>query len=486
METQEESARRLAQAEGFNVAPENVFREMESGVYMERSVLQALRRSAELGKINGVFVHTPDRLSREPVDLLMLIAEFDARGAPVKFVEGVSGTSPEAMLMQFVAGWAGQRERLMFRERSMRGRRKVAELGRPPVGMHNTYGYNYDPATKVRTIIEEEANVIRRMFRMIADGVSAYRTAKTLNEEGLRTRAGKLWTASKVLDIIRRSSYIGIDVFGKERTQRLPGNKRKVEPRPEDEWVKIEGFSPRIVSDAVHKQANEKAGVRHMAKVNHGRRPYELTGYASCASCGFAVVGAGARHHYRYYHCNGARTTEDSPRLCAERVIKADALEALVWDVVAELVSDPSGAIEQLLGTVEGADAQVDAEMGRLRSEAKRCEREEMRLLEAYRTGIVKMEYFQAQMAPLVALRERCEEQMSQLENQRAVVESGAEAERMIRKYCAELEGKLEDLDFDGKRALFSALGLEVIAGGEGVSITVVLDPGFLTTSATS
>ena len=57
--------------------------------------------------------------------------------------------------------------------------------------------------------------------------------------------------------------------------------------------------------------------------------------------------------------------------------------------------------------------------------------------------------------------------------------------ERHIVGHCQVLSRKLEDLDFEGKRSVFGAFCLKVDPTREDISITVVVDPVFLTIEQT-
>jgi site-specific DNA recombinase len=47
------------------------------------------------------------------------------------------------------------------------------------------YGYRYEKAAGRRVVVQAEADVIRRMFRMAASGCSIHGIAKQLTDEGI-------------------------------------------------------------------------------------------------------------------------------------------------------------------------------------------------------------------------------------------------------------------------------------------------------------
>ena len=57
--------------------------------------------------------------------------------------------------------------------------------------------------------------------------------------------------------------------------------------------------------------------------------------------------------------------------------------------------------------------------------------------------------------------------------------DNSAEIRDRIADYCRQLEPKLANLDFDGKRALLGAYGVQVEETREYLTITVVFDPNY-------
>ena len=96
LEVQSEECVRLAVSLGYQVDPECVHREIGSGATLDRSQLAKLRRMAAAGGLDALIVYSPNRLSRDPVDLLALLREFGEHGVEVHFVHGSSDPTPES------------------------------------------------------------------------------------------------------------------------------------------------------------------------------------------------------------------------------------------------------------------------------------------------------------------------------------------------------------------------------------------------------
>ena len=89
--------------------------------------------------------------------------------------------------------------------------------------------YGYEVRNGVFTIIPEEAEVVRRIFRMYLDGMGSVRIMKTLIAEGIPAPEGGLWNASVIMMMLRNEKYAG-DIVVWARPERLD-NSYIVQPR---------------------------------------------------------------------------------------------------------------------------------------------------------------------------------------------------------------------------------------------------------------
>ena len=483
LETQEAECTTLALSLGYLVNAKCVHREVWSGSSVKRPQLEKLRRMAAAGELEALFVYTADRLARDPYDLLTLMREFDKCGVAVHFVRDSSDPSPEGELVRFVLGFSGHRERAMIRLRTMNGRIAVAKAGRMPVGARDvTYGYDDNPVTKGRLANEEEAKVVQWIYRKYAGGWSMNRIGLKLNKEGITSKKGRAWSVTVLKSLLTSTSYIELDYYGKTH---LVGGKRVARPR--EEWIEIKGYSPRLVSDKLFQKVQERlAGVQ--ARLNaFNKRQYMMTSYARCGKCGGPVSGAGGSRGNWYYRCSGAWAMKFGvdPKCDAKRV-PGRWMEEQVWTSLVEMVLDPSGVISDLELNVQTGGGDLGAEIERLQSEVARAEQEEVRLLGLYLRGTIREELLDTQMVKLSDSLEDLRSRLAALEEQREREESVAEAGDRIREYCLRVSAELENLDVDGKRALMSRLGVDVLAVKRDLMITAELDPGFVVNEVTS
>ena len=285
METQEARCRLAAEQKGYEVPDDLIWRERWTGAELDRPMLNQVRQAARAGLLDALFVYVPDRLSREPVHLLMLLDEFQKCGVSLHFVEGISDSTPEGQLLMHVQGYAAQRERAQIAERAMRGKEAVARSGRLPNGTNTgLFGYDYDRVRKVRTVNEIEAAAVRLMFQLASEGVSLYQISRKMNQLNIKTKKGCAWPPSSVKRVLKNPAFTGVQFYGENRYRKV-GNKRTVTPRPASEVIRIEGFSPPIIDKYLFDVVQERMAVRQ-SMVTGSKRRYLMTGFTRCLLCG--------------------------------------------------------------------------------------------------------------------------------------------------------------------------------------------------------
>ena len=152
----------------------------------------------------------------------------------------------------------------------------------------------------------------------------------------------------------------------------------------------------------------------------------------------------------------------------------------VVWEYALNLVANPAGVVAQILAQAEEGKEDLDGEIDRCRTEARRCSAEELRLLEVYRKGVVSQEAFETQNGPVKALREEWERRLRTAVEKKEAIASAKDMGRQVEEYCQRFRDGVGELDFQGKRELLYALGIGVFAKRDYISISAVVDPGFV------
>ena len=213
---------------------------------------------------------------------------------------------------------------------------------------------------------------------------------------------------------------------------------------------------------------------------NRSGTSYLLTGHVHCGACNGSVSGAGGKGELRYYRCSGIFRQVNKPKTCDEKLINASRLNETVWSCIAAVLRDPSGIIADLLSNMGTGNGEVGDEKKRVETELRKLGGEEMCLAELRRKDIMRIEVVEDQMGKLNTSRRELELQLKELSGQERLAEDVSKIEGRIRSYCERLCERLDDLDFDGKRAVLGAFGVQVHVKGDDWWMTAMIDPGFM------
>ena len=222
-----------------------------------------------------------------------------------------------------------------------RGLRGRVEKGRSGGGL--CYGYDVittfdaagEPVRGERTINHVEAEIVRRVFREFASGVSPRTIARRLNAEKIPCPSGKLWTDSTIRGQVKRGTgqinnelYIGRLVWNRLHYVKNPETGKRVSRiNPREEWIVTEVPELRIVDDALWqavKDRQEELAEKYATvieatrkaranRLNGTHRPrHLLSGLLECGVCGgpYAMRGQdryGCSNHVMNGSCSNGR-----------------------------------------------------------------------------------------------------------------------------------------------------------------------------------
>src|SRR5205814_3808275 len=174
------------------------------------------------GGIDRLYVHSPDRLARRYAYQALLLDEFQAAGVEVVFLNRTLGQSPEDELLLQVQGMIAEYERAKILERSRRGKRHGAQVGKVSVLSGAPYGYRYvskqEGAGEAHfEVVWEEARVVRQVFEWVGrDRCSIGEVRRRLEAAKEQTRTGKIvWDRATIGGMLHNPAYKGEAAFGK-------------------------------------------------------------------------------------------------------------------------------------------------------------------------------------------------------------------------------------------------------------------------------
>lgn len=140
------------------------------------------------------------------------------------------------------------------------------------------YGYRLDSTTGKLTLgPAEEVEVVRRIFKLRAKGVGRWLIARELTQDKVPSISGMGWNPSQVAAMLRRETYIGNMVIGKE-----PKGKFQ---HVVDEQRTIVGTHPPIIDQELWDKVQKVNGsIKRVPR--RPNSPGHLSGLLFCGCCG--------------------------------------------------------------------------------------------------------------------------------------------------------------------------------------------------------
>ncbi len=475
-----------------------------SGATLIRPALERLRDVAAAGGIDQLYVHCPDRLARNYAHQVLLLEEFLRAGVEVIFLNREVGQTPEDQLLLQVQGMIAEYERAKILERSRRGKRHGAQVGKVSVLGGAPYGYRY--VTKQEghgeacfEILWEEARVVRQVFEWVGrDRCSIGEVRRRLEAAGERTRSGKtVWDRATIGGMLNNPAYKGEAAFGKTASEplrpRLRAQRgRPLQPKhasshhdvPSEQWLSIP--VPALVDaalfDAVQEQLQEN---RQRARVPQRGAKYLLQGLIVCACCGYAYYGkalspSARKYHersYAYYRCVGSDAYRfGGVRLCWNKQLRTDLVEQAVWEEVCRLLTHPE-RLEQEYRRRLLQQEQAPAELSSLQARMGRLRQGIARLIDSYAEGLIDKAEFEPRIA-------RMRERLQQIEEQAKQITDEASLEQELRlilgrldEFASRVKAGLHEADWLTRREIIRALVKRVEIDQEQVRVVFRINP---------
>lgn len=429
-----------------------------SGKLDKRLAMQRLMADAKKGLFDVVAVVDSDRLTRteslrERGEILGTFQEANVSVAELNGGVHDLNSSSGDLLVGLKAFYNAEENRKR-RERVIRGKARAIEAGRKPAGP-TPYGLRYDRATGVFSIHDEEAEIIREIYRRVAAGESCreieldFRQRCIASPGAGRKNSAGFWSKERVWRAATNGVYRGEWVVDKAAGRTIPVPAIVTE----DEW--------QAAQDALKRKGKRGGG--------RAKYTYLLAGLARCAKCG-ARIGI-STHGYNtlsgrkragYYVCSARRRPAFGQPKCSLSMRRVDEVDGRVWvalvaqfeerwDELADLVLDRKVAAQR---DAEGWAGDLKQAEGKL----KKLAADEAVAMRMFRKGSLSEAALDNELAEIA--RERAAWQRQRDGAQRAVAgtEQAQEGRQELLTALSTLRGRLAGLPMEKRRRIMQAL----------------------------
>ena len=494
--SQIDECKTTARSWGLDVPDEWVFTdEGYSGASLVRPALERLRDLAAQVPVDAVICYSPDRLARKLAYQTLLIDEFNKAGSEVRFVKARKVETPEdEMLLQF-QGMMAEYERALIIERTRRGKAFRARAGVVNVLGGAPFGYRYIRRSEISEaryeVIDDEANIVREMFRLYAeDQVSIADLARWLTESKVPTRTGKdRWDRSVVWSMLKNPAYVGRAAFLKTgTTDKRPAINRQARlqgrsisrhhakyDRPREDWITI--AVPAIIDEETFEAAARRLADNRRFAARNSKEPSLLMGLAACSYCGYAYYRTSTRTAKRkiyYYRCLGSDDYRyQHGRVCQNKPVRADYLDDVVWAHITALLDDPAlvqGELDRRLTEMRAINP-ATSERARLDRDLTRTTKAIGRLVQAYQEDLLTLGELRARMPDLRSKQASLQTSIDALEAQLLDRETYLKLAENFESFLARLRETAGAATIEDRQKVLRSVVKEVLVGPERVTI---------------
>lgn len=418
--------------------------EAKSGTTVKgRSEYNRLYWDLEQDKFDIIVIKSQDRLMRNTKDWYLFLDRMQKnRKKLYMYLEGKFYMPDDALITGIKAILAEEYSRELSKKINNAHRNRQKE-GKSFVFTNQMYGLKKLPDKSI-VIDDHEAEMIRMIFRLSANGYGTHSSSEILYQNGYKNRNGKKLTPSLIRNIIRNPIYKGTVVQNKRHYE---FESKQIINNPESEWIIHEDVVPAIVDEQLFEEANRALDYRRREGHCDGKYvrysnmgSHDLSGKIICGLCGEPYYRT-VRHNkagkviewkcsnYLHYGrktetmrrdqirktgkrkdagCDNVHIDENKLFLCLDQVCSQKDYQL-----------DQKEILEETLLLLRKALKDEHTENGKesLTLQMQKAEQQKNILLEKLLEGVIDNQTYQKKCGELQEKMEHCQEQIKKLED---------------------------------------------------------------------
>ena len=339
--------------------------------YKNRTGFNRMIEDAENGKIDLILTKSISRFSRNTVDSLSITRKLKALGVEVFFEkENISSMDKTAELIFTMLSSIAQEESRSISENIRWGKQRSMEEGKVSMPWSVFLGYKKGE-DGLPKIVEEEAIIVRRIYKRFLEGASQNQIAQELTADGIKTpRGNSKWTNTRIRSILTNEKYKGDARLQKTYVDDFLTKQVKVNHGERKQWY-IHDSHDAIISPETFELVQKEIARRTGRKGRFYDSPF--TGKIICGECG-SIYGHKVWHsnepcRVNVWVCNEKYSNE---AICHTPRIKDDEIKRAFILVVNRLMKAKPTLIDEYerdFIPIIGDTSVLDHQLGSLTAE---------------------------------------------------------------------------------------------------------------------
>ena len=423
---------------------------------------------AKAGKFPMLLIFKLDRLGRSTRVILNAVHDLDGLGVKVRSMTEPFDTSDASgrFLLTILAGVADL-ERSNILQRMDLGATRAAEAGKwlggiVPYGyFKNDQGFIEPNNEPIPGFELSEVDVVRMIYRMcVEEGKSTPKISDHLNALKIppawvahnlggkrRNNTRGIWTSSRILGILKATTYKGIHEYGKRSPRARKTILRAV---------------PAIVDTLTWERAQKILKSNMIDSMKNAKHKYLLKSIVKCENCGATYRGnaAGPKCKDGYYSCGGRANWRRMERRekCHGMSINMRWLDDFVWNDCLRYINHP----ELILDSIDAMIAKtenINKQKSQLNIRIDELSAERDKMLTLYRKSMIEIDELKIHLDRIKKDRESIESELAELADKEDPTNFFAVKETAI-SMLGILKSTIErsDVDFDVKQGIIRSM----------------------------
>jgi len=267
----------------------------------KRDDFNAMIEDCMAGKIDMIITKSVSRFARNTVDSLQTIRKLKEKNIAILFEkEGVNTLEGSGELLITILSSQAQEESRNISENTRWGITRRFENGIIAVNHKKFMGYTKDKKSGELVIVPEQAEIVRRIFRMYLEGSSILEITRALEKDKIKTVTGKdTWHPGVIEKMLSNEKYMGDALLQKTYTVDFLTKKRVKNDGIVPQYYIEDNHEAIIPKEIFYKVQEEKTRRANLNKAAVTRKSnklkkekskysskYALTEILVCAECG--------------------------------------------------------------------------------------------------------------------------------------------------------------------------------------------------------
>lgn len=361
-------------------------------------------------KFNRILVKNTSRFARN-ILVEQILRDLADNKVYVHFLDlnKCTDNSEDMMIIHFVLTF-DERESIDKSKKIIFGIEESTKKGRINAGSGGgIYGYRYIRENNCLEIVENEAEVVKEIFKLYSENIGIRRILNYLNDKCIKTREGNEFSQNAIRHILQNEKYIGENIRRKYTYGEVLNKNSYAKLRPKDDWInmgKTEKIPP-IINEEVFYKCEKLRGSK-VSSVSRKGIYIGKTEYAKliyCSKCGQTYI-SNTDGKKRFYNCktrkNKGKIACDNPHISVELLNNATSNAEYISELVAMRTIYAKQLNKLILKLKERINNYDIEKIEEAKYKLEELEQKKLRYVDMHGEGIINKDTLNLRIEPIV------------------------------------------------------------------------------------